>query len=39
MKQRPEKIAIVTGDPSLPDPTKLGQRYGPADLAVHEQMR
>mgnify|MGYP001813751771 FL=1 len=39
MKQRPDKIAIVTGDPSLPDPTKHGQRYGPADLAVHEQMR
>jgi hypothetical protein len=39
MKQRPDKIAIATDDPSLPDPTRLGQRYGPADLTVHEQMR
>jgi D-alanine-D-alanine ligase len=39
MKPRPERIAVITGDPSLPDPTKLGQRYGPADLAVHERMR
>jgi hypothetical protein len=23
--QRPEKIAIVTGDPSQPDPTKQGK--------------
>jgi D-alanine-D-alanine ligase len=35
----PKKLAIVTGDPSLPDPTKHGQRYGPADLAVHDAMR
>jgi len=35
----PERIAIVTGDPSRPDPTKHGQRYGPADMAVHDAMR
>lgn len=35
----PKRLAIVTGDPSLPDPTKQGQRYGPADLAVHDAMR
>lgn len=35
----PRRIAIVTGDPSLPDPTKHGHRYGPEDLAVHERMR
>ncbi|MDH3534050.1 MAG: D-alanine--D-alanine ligase [Gammaproteobacteria bacterium] len=29
----------MTGDPSLPDPTKQGHRYGPADLAVHDRMR
>lgn len=37
--QLPERIAVITGDPSLPDPTKLGHRYGPEDLAVHEKMR
>lgn len=35
----PSKIAIITGDPSLPDPTKQDQRYGPQDLVVHEEMR
>lgn len=35
----PKKIAIVTGDPSLPDPTKQGQRYAAQDLAVHDAMR
>lgn len=35
----PGRIAVITGDPSLPDPTKLHQRYGPDDLAVHEKMR
>lgn len=35
----PETIAIITGDPSLPDPTKLGHRYGPEDIAVHSAMR
>ena len=35
----PGKIAIITGDPSLPDPTKQDQRYGPQDLAVHDAMR
>ena len=39
MQALPERIAIVTGDPSLPDPTKQGHRYGPADLAVHDRMR
>jgi D-alanine-D-alanine ligase len=35
----PREIAIVTGDPSLPDPTKQNHRYGPEDLAVHATMR
>jgi D-alanine-D-alanine ligase len=35
----PGKIAIITGDPSLPDPTKQDHRYGPEDLAVHDAMR
>ncbi|MDX1569602.1 MAG: hypothetical protein R3200_03890 [Xanthomonadales bacterium] len=35
----PEKIAVITGDPSCPDPTKLNQRYGPEDLEVHARMR
>lgn len=39
MSRLPERIAVITGDPSLPDPTKHGQAYGPADLAVHEAMR
>lgn len=39
MNELPRKIAIITGDPSLPDPTKHEQRYGPADLAVHDAMR
>lgn len=34
----PEKIAIITGDPSLPDPTKQGHQYGPQDLEVHARM-
>ena len=39
MTELPKKIAIITGDPSLPDPTKHDQRYGPADLALHQTMR
>lgn len=35
----PARIAVLTGDPSLPDPTKSGQRYGPEDLEVHARMR
>ena len=35
----PARIAVITGDPSLPDPTKLGHRYGPEDLKVHAEMR
>ncbi|MCG6873269.1 MAG: D-alanine--D-alanine ligase [Gammaproteobacteria bacterium] len=35
----PGRIAVVTGDPSLPDPTKYGQRYGPEDLKVHAVLR
>jgi D-alanine-D-alanine ligase len=35
----PEKIAIITGDPSLPDATKQDHRYGPEDLTVHAKMR
>ena len=39
MPTLPEKIAIVTGDPSLPDPTKQHHRYGPEDLELHDVMR
>ena len=39
MNELPDSVAIITGDPSLPDPTKHGQAYGPADLAVHDAMR
>jgi D-alanine-D-alanine ligase len=39
MPSLPGKIAIVTGDPSLPDPTKQGHRYDVQDLAVHDAMR
>lgn len=39
MHALPKNIAIITGDPSLPDPTKQGHRYGPEDLAVHDAMR
>lgn len=35
----PARIAVLTGDPSLPDPTKQHQRYGPEDLAVHAAMK
>ena len=35
----PDRIAVITGDPAQPDPTKLGQRYGPEDLEVHDRMR
>lgn len=41
MKQSdlPRSIAVITGDPTLPDPTKDGQRYGPEDLEVHARMK
>ena len=32
------RLAVVTGDHGQPDPTKLGARYGPQDLAGHEAM-
>ena len=35
----PGRIAVITGDPSLPDPTKQGARYGPQDLALHQKLR
>ena len=38
-KRLPRSIAVITGDPSLPDPTKDGQRYGPEDLEVHARMK
>ena len=38
-KKSAERIAIITGDPSLPDPTKQDQRYSAEDLAVHAAMR
>ena len=39
MRALPKNIVIVTGDPSLPDPTKENQSYGPQDLVVHDEMR
>lgn len=39
MRALPKNIVIVTGDPSLPDPTKENQAYSPEDLAVHEAMK
>ena len=39
MRALPKNIVIVTGDPSLPDPTKENHAYGPEDLALHEEMR
>lgn len=39
MRALPQRIAIVTGDPSLPDPTKQGHRYDVQDFAVHDAMR
>lgn len=39
MTALPKKIVIVTGDPSLPDPTKENQAYGPQDIAVHDEMK
>lgn len=38
-REYPKRIAIITGDPALPDPTKLNHRYGPEDLEVHARMR
>lgn len=38
MTSMPARLAAVTGDPSLPDPTKHGQAYGPEDLEVHRQL-
>jgi D-alanine-D-alanine ligase len=38
-KKLPGRVAIVTGDPSLPDPTKQDCRYGPHDIAVHDKLR
>jgi len=35
----PDRIAVITGDPGQPDPTKLNHRYGPEDLVVHDKMR
>ncbi len=39
MEAFPNRIAIVTGDPSLPDPTKQGGRYAQQDFAVHDALR
>ncbi len=39
MRELPKNIVIVTGDPSLPDPTKQNHAYGPEDLAVHDEMK
>ena len=39
MNRYPDRIAVVTGDPSLPDPTKLGESYGEQDIEVHERMK
>lgn len=39
MTSFPGKIAVITGDPSQPDPTKVGERYGEQDLEVHARMK
>ena len=33
------RIAVVTGDPSRPDPTKRGNRYNEEDAVTHAAMR
>ena len=35
----PRRIAFITGDPSLPDPTKQNDCYGPEDIALHDELR
>jgi D-alanine-D-alanine ligase len=39
MSDLPRRIAFITGDPALPDPTKQDHRYGPEDLAIHAELR
>lgn len=39
MTSLPDRVAAVTGDPSLPDPTKYGEAYGPEDLEVHRRLK
>lgn len=39
MSDLPSRIAVITGDPELPDPTKAGHRYGPEDREVHRVMK
>ncbi len=38
MSRRLRRIAVITGDPSLPDPTKRGGRYHEEDAVTHEAM-
>lgn len=34
----PARLAVITGDPRLPDPAKIGGRRSPADEAAHQAM-
>jgi len=34
-----ERVAVITGDPSLPDPTKRGASYHEEDAVTHEAMK
>ena len=38
MTQTIRRIAVITGDHSLPDPTKRGASYHKEDLTTHEAM-
>ncbi len=38
MSAKTRRVAVVTGDHHLPDPTKRGQRYNEEDLITHNAM-
>jgi D-alanine-D-alanine ligase len=38
MSHAVERIAVITGDPSLPDPTKRGASYHEEDAVTHDAM-
>lgn len=37
--RRPRRVLVVTGDHSLPDPTKWDGRFAESDLELHQEMR
>lgn len=39
MTRRFRRIAVITGDHTLPDPTKRGARFNEEDFATHQAMR